>query len=210
MITIVVADDHAMVRRGIAHLLENEPDFQVVGQAASGEEAVAMCAEVKPTIVVMDLSMPGMDGIESTRRVLENAPDTRVLMLTSFTDRDRIVGALDAGADGFLLKDSEPEDLVAGIHAVARGEAPLHPKAGRALLSARAERAAGEPSQDLTAREREVLALVAAGFPNKRIARELGISEKTVKAHLTSVYRRVGVDDRTQAAIWAQTHGIVG
>jgi DNA-binding NarL/FixJ family response regulator len=148
--------------------------------------------------------MPEMGGAEATRVILAAQPELRIVILTAFSDRDRILEALDAGAAGYLLKDTEPADLVDGIRAAARGEAPLAPKAGRALLASRAE----QRSPALTARETEVLSLVASGLPNKLIARKLEISEKTVKAHLTKVFQAIGVSDRTQAALWAQSHGL--
>jgi len=150
--------------------------------------------------------MPVMDGIEATRRIV-SAHDgaVSVVVLTSFADREQVIEALDAGASGYLLKDAEPEELVRGIRAAARGEAPLAPRAAREVLAARS---APRPDAELSTREREVLVLVARGLPNKRIARELEISEKTVKAHLTSVFQRIGVTDRTQAALWAQRNGI--
>jgi DNA-binding NarL/FixJ family response regulator len=153
----------------------------------------------------MDLSMPGMDGIEATRRIIAEQPSTQVVVLTSFTDRERVMAALDAGAVGYLLKDGEPADLVRGVHAAARGESPLDSRAARMVLSARSRR---DPVAEFTERERDVLSLVAAGMANKNIARRLEISEKTVKAHLTSVFRRIGVDDRMQAALWARQHGL--
>ena len=148
--------------------------------------------------------MPGLDGIEATRRLVKRVSDVQVVVLTSFSDRGRILGALDAGAVGYLLKDATPEELLNGIRAAARGESPLAPKAARALLDAHVE----QEQEPLRGREREILALVAAGHPNKIIARRLGISEKTVKSHLTSVYRQIGVTDRVQAALWARDHGI--
>jgi DNA-binding NarL/FixJ family response regulator len=154
----------------------------------------------------MDLSMPVMDGIEATKRILRADPDARVVVLTSLTDRERILGALDAGALGYLLKDAEPEELFRGIRAAAQGDAPLDPRAARELLTARAS---DRPDSGLTERERAVLALVGSGLPNKLIALRLGISEKTVKAHLTNVFRAIGVSDRTQAALWAQRNGLV-
>ena len=153
----------------------------------------------------MDLEMPEMDGIEATRRIKEERPDVAVVILTSFSDRERILRALDAGAAGYLLKDAESDDLARSIRAAARGDAPLDPKAARELLSARAP---GSPLESLSPREREVLVMVTEGLPNKMIARRLSISEKTVKAHLTSVFRQIGVTDRTQAALWAQRHGL--
>jgi DNA-binding NarL/FixJ family response regulator len=157
-------------------------------------------------VVLMDLSMPGVDGVEATRRILGGHPDTAVVVLTSYADRDRILDALDAGAIGYLLKDAEPAELLQGIRSAARGESPLDPRAARTVLGARRERRA---LGDLTDREREVLALVAKGLANKQIARSLGITERTVKAHLTSVFQRIGVTDRTSAALWAQRHRLV-
>jgi DNA-binding NarL/FixJ family response regulator len=205
MIRVVIADDHAVVRAGLAQLLATFADVELVGTAANGAEAVSLCAERKPSVVLMDLEMPVMDGIEATRRIRAAQPEVAVVVLTSFSDRERILRALDAGAAGYLLKDAEPDALERAIEAAARGEAPLDPKAARALLSAR--RVAG-PADALSGREREVLAMVAEGLPNKVIAQRLGISEKTVKAHLTSVYRQIGVTDRTQAALWVQRHDL--
>lgn len=207
MIRVLLVDDHAVVRAGLQQLLDTTEDIRVVATAAEGGEALDRLRETDVDVVLMDLAMPGMDGIEATRRVLEARPAATVVVLTSFSDRERITRAIDAGAVGYLLKDAEPAALVAAIRAAARGESPLDPKAARALLTARRER---EPLEELTEREREVLALVAAGMANKQIARRLGISEKTVKTHLTSVFRQLGVFDRTQAALWAQRHGIAG
>ena len=206
MIRVLLAEDHAVVRAGLAQLLARAGDVDVVGAAADGAQALALARAHRPDVVLMDLSMPVLDGIEATRRILDAVPSARVVVLTSLADRTRILGALDAGALGYLLKDAEPEELFRGIRAAARGDAPLDPRAARELLSARAERA--RPLAGLTERERDVLALVGAGLPNKIIAARLGISEKTVKAHLTSVFRGIGVSDRTQAALWAQRHGI--
>lgn len=205
MIRVVIADDHAVVRAGLGQLLATFPDVELVGAAANGEEAVSLCAERAPDVVLMDLEMPVLDGIEATRRIRAAQPQVAVVVLTSFSDRERILLALDAGAAGYLLKDAEPDALERALEAAARGEAPLDPKAARALLSARR---AASPAHALSGREREVLAMVAEGLPNKVIAQRLGISEKTVKAHLTSVYREIGVTDRTQAALWAQRHDV--
>jgi DNA-binding NarL/FixJ family response regulator len=205
MIRVVIADDHAVVRAGLAQLLATFPDVELVGTAAHGEEAVLLCADRAPDVVLMDLEMPVLDGIEATRRIRVAHPGVAVVVLTSFSDRERILKALDAGAAGYLLKDAEPDELERAIEAAARGEAPLDPKAARALLSARRSPA---PAEALSQREREVLAMVAEGLPNKLIAQRLAISEKTVKAHLTSVYRQIGVTDRTQAALWAQRHEV--
>ena len=205
MIRVVIADDHAVVRAGLAQLLTTFADVELVGAAANGDEAVSLSAERDPDVVLMDLEMPVLDGIEATRRIRAAQPEVAVVVLTSFSDRERILSALDAGAAGYLLKDAEPDVLAHAIQAAARGEAPLDPKAARALLSARR---ASTPTHELSDREREVLAMVAEGLPNKLIAQQLGISEKTVKAHLTSVFRQIGVTDRTQAALWAQRHGV--
>jgi len=205
MIRLLIADDHSVVRTGLRHLVATFDDVELVGAAADGEEAVALCADHDPDVVLMDLEMPVLDGIEATRRIVEVQPRVAVVVLTSFSDREQILRALDAGAVGYLLKDAEPAELERAVRAAARGEAPLDPRAGRALLQ---DRASGSPLDGLSEREREVLAMVARGLPNKLIARELGISEKTVKAHLTSVYRTIGVTDRTQAALWAERNGL--
>lgn len=205
MIRVVIADDHAVVRAGLAQLLATFADVELVGTASNGEEAVSLSAERTADVVLMDLEMPVVDGIEATRQIRAAQPEVAVVVLTSFSDRERILSALDAGAAGYLLKDAEPDAIERAIQAAARGEAPLDPKAARALLSARR---APDPADALSDREREVLAMVAEGLPNKLIAQHLGISEKTVKAHLTSVYRQIGVTDRTQAALWAQRHGV--
>jgi DNA-binding NarL/FixJ family response regulator len=200
-IRVVLVDDHVVVRRGLAQLLDGAGDIEVVGQAGDGAEAIEVVRAARPDVVVMDLQMPGVDGVEATRRVLEDQPDLQVVVLTSYSDGARIVAALDAGAVGYLLKDADPEDVLDGVRAVSRGESPIHPKAARQLLTARA----GAPSRvELTPREAEVLGLVRSGLANKQIARRLGISERTVKAHLTSVFQRIGVADRTQAALWAE------
>jgi DNA-binding NarL/FixJ family response regulator len=201
VIRVVIADDHAVVRTGIAQLLGTFDGVELVGAAANGEEAVALSAERSPQVVLMDLEMPVLDGIEATRRIKESQPEVAIVILTSFSDRERILHALDAGAVGYLLKDAEPDELERAIDAAARGEAPLDPRAARALLSARQ---AASPADALSEREREVLLMVAEGKPNKVIARDLAISEKTVKAHLTNVFRAIGVTDRTQAALWVE------
>jgi len=193
------------VRTGLRQLLQTLDGVELVGEAANGEEAVALCEERAPDVVLMDLEMPVLDGIEATRRVTEADSRVAVVVLTSFSDRERILGALDAGAIGYLLKDAEPDELERAVRAAARGEAPLDPRAGRAVLQARN---AASPLDALSDREREVLELVARGLPNKLIARELSISEKTVKTHLTNVFRTIGVTDRTQAALWAERQGL--
>ncbi len=203
-VRVVVVDDHAVVRGGLTQLLTGMPDLLVVGTAADGAEAVQVVRDTRPHVVLMDLQMPGVDGVSATRAIVgEGLAD--VLVLTSYADAERIVGALDAGAVGYLLKDAEPEDIVAGIRAVARGESPLHPRAARELLESRRPASASRADlSGLTPREREVLALVRAGLANKQIARRLGITERTVKAHLTSIFATIGVTDRTSAALWAE------
>ncbi len=204
MIRVLLAEDHPVVRAGIESLLAAADDIDVVGAVGDGEEAVASAAELEPDVVLIDLSMPRLDGIAATARIVSARPGARVVVLTAFADRERILGAIDAGALGYLLKDATPSELLDGIRAAARGEAPLAPKAATELLAARA----GQRDAGLTGREREVLELVAEGLPNKLIAVRLEISEKTVKAHLTRVFERIGVTDRTQAALWARRHGI--
>ena len=205
-IRVMVVDDHAVVRAGLEQLLASFPDVEVVGSAGGGAEAVELSAEHEPDVVLMDLSMPEVDGIEATRRIAEPTPATRVVIFTSFSERDRILSAIDAGAIGYLLKDAEPEEIHRGLQAAARGESPLAAKAAQAVVAARIE---SRPVRELTDREREVLVLVATGLANKQIARRLGITEKTVKAHLTRLFQRLGVTDRTQAALWAERHGLL-
>ncbi|WP_107766774.1 response regulator [Nocardioides terrigena] len=203
-IRVVLVDDHAVLRSGLEQLLSGEPDLEVVGTAADGAAALEEVRRTRPDVVLMDLQMPGTDGVSATRQIVaEGGPD--VLVLTSFSDADRIVAALDAGAVGYLLKDADPDDIIEGVRAVARGESPLHPRAARQLLGARH---AAATEVDLTPRESEVLVLVRQGLANKQIARRLGISERTVKAHLTSVFASIGVVDRTQAALWAERRGL--
>ena len=204
MIRVVVVDDHAVVRRGLVELFAAAGDIEVVADVDDGSAAIDAVTAEHPDVVLMDLSMPGMDGVEATRMVSENAPDVAVVILTSFSEHASILDAIDAGAAGYLLKDADPDELLRGVRAAAVGEAPFSPKAATALLNRTTQRA----NPDLTSREREVLACVATGLANKQIARRLGISEKTVKSHLTSVFHRIGVTDRTQAALWAQRNGV--
>jgi DNA-binding NarL/FixJ family response regulator len=203
VIRVLAADDHPLALAGLEQLLAELEDIVLVGGATSGAEAVRLAAEREPDVVLMDLEMPGKDGVQATRELLARRPRTAVVVLTSFSDRERILAALDAGAVGYLLKDVQPDELARAIHAAARGQAPLHPRAAQELLVDR--RRAGP---QLTAREEEVLALVARGLPNKLIARRLDISERTVKGHLTHIFERIGVTDRTQAALWARERGL--
>jgi len=203
MIRVAIVDDHAVVRRGLEQLLAAESDIDVVGTATDGAEAHALLATASPDVFLMDLSMPGVDGVEATRRILADAPDAHVVVLTSFSDRQRIVDAIEAGASGYILKDADPAEVADAIRVAAAGDSPLDPKAARVLLDTRREQRPGA-ADNLTAREREVLDLVGQGLANKQIARRLGIAERTVKAHLTNVFQTIGVADRTQAALWAQ------
>jgi DNA-binding NarL/FixJ family response regulator len=205
MIRVMLVDDSAAVRKGLSELLQAVPGIQLVGSAPDGLTAIEMAGAVKPDVVLMDLSMPEVDGVEATQRILEDRPQTKVVVLTAFSEQPRIFAALDAGAVGYLLKDAEPDELVRGVLAAAAGESPFSPKAAAALVARRAEQ---RQRERLTDRERQVLSLVTQGLPNKAIARRLGVSEKTVKAHLTTVFTRIGVTDRTQAAVWALHHGV--
>ena len=205
-IRVLIVDDQPLVRRGLTSLLNGTTDIKVVGAASDGEEAVAYAVEEHPDIVLMDISMPGMNGFEALRRMLKAVAGTKVVMLTSYSEHDMVVEAIDNGAVGFLLKDTEPQELLNGIRSAAKGDTPLSPKAAKELLRDRIKR---RPLDDLTQRELDVLTLVGRGMSNKQIAWRLGISEKTVKAHLGSVFDRLGVEDRVQAALWAQRHGII-
>ncbi|QQD76813.1 response regulator transcription factor [Curtobacterium sp. YC1] len=201
---VLLVDDHALVRSGLRAVLATTDDCEVVGEAATGEEAVALTPVLRPDVVVMDLSMPGAGGVEATRGVRAASPTTRVLVLTTFSDDDRVRAALAAGATGYLLKDATPDDVVAAVRAAARDEAPIDPRVARALLPG--ARVAG-PGPDLPPRERDVLVRIARGMSNRQIATELGIAERTVKVHVGSLFRRIGVADRTSAALWARDHG---
>jgi len=207
VIRVLIADDHGLVRAGLEQLLANTDDLEIAGMASGGLEAVQLATQGNVDVILMDLSMPDLDGIAATRQVLEQAPGVQVVVLTSFSDRDRILDALDAGAVGYLLKDAEPDELLRGIRAAARGESPLDPKAARHLIAGRRR---SEPTEQLTEREQEILALIAQGQPNKVIARRLDIAEKTVKNHVSRILQTLGVTDRTQAALWAQRHGLDG
>jgi DNA-binding NarL/FixJ family response regulator len=204
MITVMLVDDHAIVRQGLERLIDTVDDIEVVAAAANGREAVDLAVRHHPDVVLMDLSMPELDGVEATRRIVAAGLPSRVVVLTSFGDEQRIIDALNAGAHGYLLKHVAPDDLLQAIRSAHAGDAPLDPRAGRVLLEAR--RSNGRRPHDLTDREIDVLKLVGEGMANKQIARKLGITERTVKAHLTSIFQRLGVSDRVQAALWAQQH----
>ena len=204
MIRVLLADDHGVIRDGLGRLISALDDVELVGLAADGAQAVEQCARLHPDVVLMDLDMPVLDGIEATKRIVSEHGGTAVIVLTSFSDRPRIMGALEAGACGYLLKDVDAEEVAEGIRAAARGESPLDPRAARTIIDART---APDPLGGLSEREREVLALLVEGLPNKLIARRLQISEKTVKSHLTRIFRELDVTDRTQAALWAERNG---
>jgi DNA-binding NarL/FixJ family response regulator len=206
LIRVLIADDHAVVRQGLRTFLDLQDDIEVVGEAADGAEALAAAERLAPDVVLMDLVMPGVDGIEALRRLRERAPAARAIVLSSFVDDDKLFPAVRAGAAGYLLKDVQPQELVAAIRTVHGGGSLLHPVVAARLME---ELAATAPADQLTAREREVLALIGRGMPNKLIARELGIAEKTVKAHVSNVLAKLGLTDRTQAALYAVREGIV-
>jgi DNA-binding NarL/FixJ family response regulator len=207
VIRVLIVDDHPLVRQGLTAVLAGVSDIEVVDAVADGALAAEAAVAGQADIVLMDLSMPGMDGVEATGEVLALRPQARVVILTSFAEQARVLAALDAGAVGYLLKDTEPDDLIHAVHQAAAGNAPISPRAALALLPPRG--ASKPPSADLSPRERQVLALVAVGLPNKSIARRLQISEKTVKAHLTRIFAALDVYDRTSAALWAQRNGLL-
>jgi len=205
VIRVLIADDHGVVRDGLAGVIAAQADLEVVATVENGAEAVESCRGSRPDVVLMDLEMPVLDGIEATRIIREERPETAVLVLTSFSDVRRITAALGVGAAGYLLKDTSAEDVVRGIRAAAEGGAPLDPQAARLLLEARD---ASDPLEGISPREREVFALLLDGLPNKLIAQRLGISEKTVKTHLTNIFRQIDVSDRVQAVLWAERNGL--
>jgi DNA-binding NarL/FixJ family response regulator len=201
VIRVMIVDDHAIVRDGLARLLDSAEGIEVVATAGDGAEAVAAATDAAPDVVLMDLSMPKVDGVAATRQLTQTHPAIKVVVLTTFADQRRILDALSAGAAGYLLKDASPDEVIASVRTVVAGGAPLDPKAARVLLDAQQT---PKSDRQLSGREREVLGLLATGLANKQIARRLGIAERTVKAHLTSIFQQLGVTDRTQAALWAQ------
>jgi NarL family two-component system response regulator LiaR len=208
-IRVLVADDHAIVRRGICALLGTDPDSEVVGEALDGHEALAKAQELRPDVILMDLVMPGMDGLEATQQITASQPETRVLVLTSFSGDDMIFPAIRAGALGYLLKDLGPEELVQAIRQVHQGESSLHPTVARKLLHELSPRADRDPQADLlTTRELQVLRLIAQGRTNRQIAEELSIAEATTRSHVTRILSKLNVDSRTQAALYALREGI--
>ncbi|WP_367133761.1 response regulator [Saccharothrix sp. HUAS TT1] len=214
MIRVVLADDQALVRAGFRLLLDTEDGFEVVGEAGDGEEAVRQAHEHRPDVVVMDVRMPGVDGLVATRRVCAELPGVKVLILTTFDVDEYVFEALRAGASGFLLKDTEPVELLHALRVVAEGEALLAPSVTRKLIeefASRPEHRRPEPGalRELTAREREVLALVAAGLSNEEIAEHLVISPATSRTHVSRVMTKVGARDRAQLVVLAYESGLV-
>jgi two-component system, NarL family, response regulator LiaR len=208
-IRVLIADDHAVVRQGLRTFLELQEDIEVVGDAADGEAALAGVERFEPDVVLMDLVMPGVGGVEAIRRLRTLRPETRVLVLTSFLDDEKLFPAVRAGAAGYLLKDVDPSELVRAIRTVADGEALLHPAVAARLMEEFSDTERPVAEEALTAREREVLLLIARGLPNKQIALELGIAEKTVKTHVSSILSKLGLTDRTQAALYAVRAGLI-
>ena len=214
-IRLLLADDHAIVRRGLQLFLKTQPDFELVGEAATGQEVLERVAELQPDIVLMDLHMPVVNGIEATRQIKASHPAVKVIVLTSFSDHDHVLPAVKAGARGYLLKDIEPDELAKSIRQVYAGKVELHPDVAGLLLEqiANPEDSAPErnatPFDELTAREREVLQLIASGLTNREIAEALFITEKTVKTHVSHILGKLGLSDRTQAAILAVKHGLI-
>ncbi|HEX6817914.1 MAG TPA: response regulator transcription factor [Ktedonobacterales bacterium] len=210
-ITLMMVDDHAIVRQGVRAFLDTQPDLQVVGEAGSGEEAIALAGELAPDVVLMDLVMPGMDGVESTRLLKQVSPRSHVIVLTSYHEDEHIFPAIRAGALSYLLKDVAPHELADAIRKAARGEAVLHPRVAARVVQELhgARRDAFNPFTELSERELEVLRLIADGASNETIAEKLVISEKTVKSHVSNILSKLHVADRTQAAVYAWREGVV-
>jgi DNA-binding NarL/FixJ family response regulator len=207
LIRVLVVDDHAVVREGLRTFLELQDGIEVAGEAADGEEAIEAAERLRPDVVLMDLVMPALDGLAAMRVLRERVPGARVIVLTSFAEDDKLLPALRAGAAGYLLKNAEPQELARAVRAAHAGEALLDPHVAARLVDVLAGEK--EPLDQLTPREREVLQLIGRGFSNKRIARELRLSEKTVKTHVGHVFAKLGVDDRTQAAVFAVRAGVI-
>jgi NarL family two-component system response regulator LiaR len=207
-IRVLIVDDHGVVREGLRAYLDLEPDIKVVGEARDGRDAVRRAQEVSPDVILMDLLMPNMDGVEATLAIKEQQPDVHVIVLTSFVDDERVVPAIKAGATSYLLKDVAATDLARAIRGAYAGQAQLHPDVARRLMQQVTAPRRTDAAADLTDREREVLKLVAAGRSNKEIARELVVSERTVKGHVSNILGKLGLQDRTQAALYAVRHGL--
>jgi NarL family two-component system response regulator LiaR len=202
-VTILVADDHPVVRQGLRTFLATQEGLDVVGEAATCSEAAERAAELRPDVVLLDLVMPGGDGIEAARKIRAASPRSKVIVLTSYPDDATVLPALEAGAAGYLLKDVEPQQLADGVRRVHRGESLLHPAVARRVIREAVGPGTASARDALTPRELDVLGLLARGLPNKLIARELGIAERTVKTHVSSILAKLGVTDRTQAALYA-------
>ncbi len=209
-IRVLIVDDHAVVRQGLRAFLQTQDDLDVVGEAADGEEAVRRVRELVPEVVLMDLVMPKLDGIAAIREMRLLSPSTKVIVLTSFADDEKVFAAVKAGAAGYLLKDVQPQELGEAIRTVYRGEAQLHPTVAAKLMQEVAESGRQRPALDsLTNREMDVLRLIARGMSNKEIARELGVAEKTVKTHVSNILQKLHLADRTQAALYAVRERLV-
>ncbi|MDX2764046.1 response regulator [Streptomyces europaeiscabiei] len=208
-IKVLLVDDHQVVRRGLRTFLEVQDDIEVVGEAADGAEGVARAEELRPDVVLMDVKMPGMDGVDALRKLRELANPARVLIVTSFTEQRTVVPALRAGAAGYVYKDVDPDALAGAIRSVHAGHILLQPEVAEVLLSQEANSGQGRGGS-LTEREREVLGLIADGRSNREIARALVLSEKTVKTHVSNILMKLDLADRTQAALWAVRHGVAG
>lgn len=208
-IAVVLVDDHAIVRQGLRTYLELQPDITVVGEASDGREAVGVVRDTLPDIVLMDLVMPNSDGVEATRAITSMAPSTRVIVLTSFSEDEKVFASIKAGAQGYLMKDVLPSDLVKAIRTVYRGEAQLDPEIARKLMQEFTNPQPQTPRHDLTERELEVLRLIAHGKTNRDISEELVLSEKTVKTHVSNILQKLHLSDRTQAAVYALRQKIV-
>jgi NarL family two-component system response regulator LiaR len=209
-IRVLVVDDHAVVREGLQAFLELQDGIEVVGEAVDGQEAVETAVRLRPDVILMDLVMPRVDGVMAMRTLRDRVPESRVIVLTSFLDDDKLLPALRSGAAGYLLKNAAPQELARAVRAAHAGEALLDPVVAARLVETLAADGYEEPLDRLTPREHEVLVLIGNGFANKRIAHELGLSEKTVKTHVGHVLAKLGVDDRTQAAVVAVRAGLVG
>ncbi|CAG9613706.1 Transcriptional regulatory protein LnrK [Bacillus rhizoplanae] len=209
-IKLLLVEDHHIVRRGLVFFLKTKEEFDIIGEVGDGEEALQFIQKERPDVVLMDVSMPKMDGIEVTKRMKQYDPSIKILMLSSFSEQDYVLPALEAGADGYQLKEVQPDQLVASIIAVYQGNANFHPKVTPALLGRPATVGIKQDSLSmLTKREKEVLREIAKGRSNKEIAAELHITEQTVKTHVSNVLAKLNVDDRTQAALYAVKHGVV-
>ncbi|MZP29484.1 response regulator [Heliobacterium undosum] len=210
-IRVILADDHTLLRQGLRKILELDPQFQVLDEAGDGQGAINLARRVKPDVILMDIHMPGVDGVEATRVVKRERPQTGIIILTAHEEEDQIITLIEAGVDGYLLKDVSPETLYGAIVTVARGGSVLNPAiVQKALGKGRfGPNGAGHPADELTEREKEVLRLIAQGATNATIAGALFISEKTVKNHITNIFRKLQVKDRTQAALYAIKHRLV-